>query len=584
MVDKINSWVESLRFYQIALIFGAIGILVFGRSLVNGFVGDDFSQIVNNPVIHSLSNLPLYFQGGTFYVDGGIAPLYGVYYRPMMTTVFAIIYSIFGQHAFYFHLIQLLFHIGCAVLVFLIFRLSVRPAVAFLCAVLFLVHPLNSQNVYAIASMQEVLMGFFGLLGIWLLTRYHSRRSLFAVALCFLLALLSKESAVLFILLALGLLALWDRERLPSFAWLAAVVSAIWFIMRVTAVGFFNNPHNAPITDVSFGERLLTMPSVFSYYILHFIAPAKISAMYYWTVPSFSISQVLLPLLVIVIVGTLLVWLGYTVYKRGPKTAFYDYLFYAAWFVLGYGIISQIHALDMTACPSWFYIPSIGLMGMLAVGLSHGIPTSFWRNYGKALAIIAVILVMLFSARTFARGFDWRDEVTMASRGIKVSSNEQDNFNYAQTLAVSHLASQNYSEAENYASRSVKAYPMAKNTFLLGKIQYMSGKYAEAHKNFELSTKYQATPSTYEYMALCLLYTGQPEPNRRFYDEVTKALPTVANLWQIWAVYEYTQTDTERDISKAKELITQALKIDPNNQQIISTYNTIMSGQSLTVN
>lgn len=260
MVDKINSWVESLRFYQIALIFGAIGILVFGRSLVNGFVGDDFSQIVNNPVIHSLSNLPLYFQGGTFYVDGGIAPLYGVYYRPMMTTVFAIIYSIFGQHAFYFHLIQLLFHIGCAVLVFLIFRLSVRPAVAFLCAVLFLVHPLNSQNVYAIASMQEVLMGFFGLLGIWLLTRYHSRRSLFAVALCFLLALLSKESAILFILLALGLLALWDRERLPSFAWLAAVVSAIWFIMRVTAVGFFNNPHNAPIADVSFGERLLTMP------------------------------------------------------------------------------------------------------------------------------------------------------------------------------------------------------------------------------------------------------------------------------------------------------------------------------------
>src|SRR5690349_8265942 len=98
-----------------------IGLLVYCNALFNGFVGDDNGQIVDNKLIHSLANLPLFFHGSTFYLQQ-VGQTAGVYYRPMLSTMFALIYALSGPNPFFFHLIQLLLHIVNCILIFLLFK------------------------------------------------------------------------------------------------------------------------------------------------------------------------------------------------------------------------------------------------------------------------------------------------------------------------------------------------------------------------------------------------------------------------------------------------------------------------------
>src|ERR1700689_1632940 len=87
-----------------------IGLLVFSNGLFNGFIEDDQLQIINNPIIQSLTNLPYFFSGSTFY-NGGEQNLAGVYYKPLQTTFFSLFYSVFGPNAIAFHFFLIVFYI-----------------------------------------------------------------------------------------------------------------------------------------------------------------------------------------------------------------------------------------------------------------------------------------------------------------------------------------------------------------------------------------------------------------------------------------------------------------------------------------
>ena len=584
-VNALIEKIERLSTRQVASILALVGILAFLQTFWNGFVGDDMSQIVHNPVVHSLKNILLYFQGGTFYVGDGIAPLYGAYYRPFMTTVLGVLYAVFGAHALFFHAVQLMFHIGSAVLFYAILRLSVRQSIAFFCTLLFLVHPINSQSVYAIASMQDATMLFFGLLGLWLLMQHTgSRKSLVGVGACLFIALLSKESAIVFALMYGYFAWQWQREHFKTLSTSFACVIAVWAVMRVAAVGLLHNPGNAPILHASFGERLLTVPSALYFYAVQFVAPIKISAMYYWTHASFSMAGVGLPLVMVILCVSAMVFAGRYLQRKAPKRLYYTYLFYAAWFFIHVMLISQVfHALDMTACITWFYAPSVGLIGMLAIVLSYGLPkladTTWLKQAGSSLFVVCMVVLCVFSVRTFVRGGDWRTEIRLATHDIQMSQNAQDNFNFAHTIALDLTEKQDYAEAQAYAERSVQGFEMAKNTYLLGKIYYLQRNFSGAYASFQAAEAHEVTPALYEYMALCLLHTGDASANRAFYRRATSAYARSANIWQIWAVYEYTKGNP----AEAPRLITKARAIDPQNTQIQSTYTTITTNSPLTV-
>ena len=56
------TYLRKLANWQAILIIVLLGAAVFLRSIHNPFMGDDSLQVVNNPVIHSLSNIRLFFE------------------------------------------------------------------------------------------------------------------------------------------------------------------------------------------------------------------------------------------------------------------------------------------------------------------------------------------------------------------------------------------------------------------------------------------------------------------------------------------------------------------------------------------
>ena len=95
-----------------------IGLIVFSNGLLNGFVGDDQGQIIDNSFVHSIGNIPIFFQSSTFF-NGNYHLLIGNYFRPLMLTYFSILYHFFGANPFFFHFAQAFLHLANAILVFL---------------------------------------------------------------------------------------------------------------------------------------------------------------------------------------------------------------------------------------------------------------------------------------------------------------------------------------------------------------------------------------------------------------------------------------------------------------------------------
>src|SRR5580693_6335363 len=107
MLDKFN----QLKLKYIACIFVVLGFATFFTGINNPFQGDDTYQIVNNLPVHSITNIFLLFRSSTFY-NG--QHLIGIYYRPMMSTIFSLIYTIFGAHSIAYHFAQLSIYVASA--------------------------------------------------------------------------------------------------------------------------------------------------------------------------------------------------------------------------------------------------------------------------------------------------------------------------------------------------------------------------------------------------------------------------------------------------------------------------------------
>ncbi|HEY3252290.1 MAG TPA: hypothetical protein VGK25_14370, partial [Ignavibacteria bacterium] len=88
------------------IIVGVVSFIVYANSLANDFVFDDESVVLSDPTIMDLSNIPKYFTG-----ELGFHKVIGRYYRPVVSTTYAIDYSIWKFNPLGFHLTNVLIHV-----------------------------------------------------------------------------------------------------------------------------------------------------------------------------------------------------------------------------------------------------------------------------------------------------------------------------------------------------------------------------------------------------------------------------------------------------------------------------------------
>jgi hypothetical protein len=132
----------------------------------------------------------------------------GGFFRPGFNLIFFVLLNIFGYTALPFHVLGFSLHLGCSILVYLLSeRIFKSSSAAFLASLAFLLSPFQAEAVLWVSGLQELLWVFFLLLAAFFYTRTQDigKTEIVLASLFTIIALLSKETAVCFILFFLVL-------------------------------------------------------------------------------------------------------------------------------------------------------------------------------------------------------------------------------------------------------------------------------------------------------------------------------------------------------------------------------------------
>src|SRR6266481_3772859 len=229
------SW--SKRDWSFCLILGVMTILAYQPAWHGGVLWDDEAHI-GGPELRTLDGLRRIW----------FVPRTTQQYYPLLHTSYWLQQRLWGDSTTGYHIVNLLLHIGCVVLVLRILRRLQIPG-AELAATIFALHPVNVETVAWIAERKNTLSGVFALAAtLWYLRfdESRSRRSYVLALGLFLLGLLSKTAIVT---LPLALLAIfwwkrgtisWRRDVVPliPFFFLAAVAGLVTRWFENTRIGY----------------------------------------------------------------------------------------------------------------------------------------------------------------------------------------------------------------------------------------------------------------------------------------------------------------------------------------------------------
>lgn len=226
-----------------------VALVAYANAWPDSLVLDD--KFFENPGrFADWSNIPRYFEENVWASQGMAEP----FYRPLFLASITFDARVYGDWVPGFHLTSILLHSVVSLLVYgfllqLLKASGTETSTARLCALLaalvFAVHPVQTEAVDSIFNRSEILAGAAGLAGLNWLLRFRSARPVLAwvgLALAYLVALFCKESAIVLpalaalLVLVLGPGSARTRAKscLPVIA--LAIPLAVYLFMRFNAL------------------------------------------------------------------------------------------------------------------------------------------------------------------------------------------------------------------------------------------------------------------------------------------------------------------------------------------------------------
>jgi len=286
--EKQSAKQSAPSFYQGIdyILLGAIIVLVyaiFHNTLGHEFVNwDDDRNFYENPMITNIAEGNFWQQAKIIFSN----PVIGNY-NPLAIFSFAIDKVWFGlDNPRAWHLENVLFHIGCALLVYAIGRrLGLSSVAAFIFSLIFGIHPMRVESVAWVTERKDVLFGIFYLGALLQYIKYKadqkSSRWIW-IALFFTLSLFSKIQAVS---LPLSMLAV-DYFLNGKLEWKDIFNKAPWFLMSlffgILGIYMLKSEGSLDVnaTIYPFWQRLFIGSYSLMVYLIKFFAPYRLSPLY----------------------------------------------------------------------------------------------------------------------------------------------------------------------------------------------------------------------------------------------------------------------------------------------------------------
>jgi len=477
---KIAAWPHSIGERYLILLLAFVTLGVYYPAILGDFCYLDDLVDLQNSLNSSWGNLERVLGVG------------GAYQRWVANFIYYVIYVVAGDDPMNFHLANVLFHLGCGILIYFIVRnLQSRENTnlwpAFLAALVFLLHPVNVEAVAWIAGRNAVIATFFTLFT--LLFHLKVKEPLkdwrhWIAVFCYLISILTYEIGIA-TLLFLVLWDLWKRKEVTISGtiksqykrWLPyAVVLLTWFLLRVLSFvwtggekGQFTNKLNSfdlqtipkvvlnPIIGLGFYFKKMVFPWPLNFHIEHI---AK--------VPYFLFGLALILLLI-----------------YGTRKRYWQ----ALW---GWGFVSGLlMVLPMTVVQfSWThlaerycYLASVFFAVLVALFFVNYAPLQS-SSRQPLLRVVALVFVFIFGVSVVTRATVWQSNDALMIDTYKKSP---DNGWVAFAYSAVFLSNGREKEAEAYLKKAISLGYVENSAMRLGMLAESREDYDQAEEYYLLA-------------------------------------------------------------------------------------------------
>ena len=388
---------ETERWQQWALAsIALIAALCYANALANGYVQDDQGIIHDNPLVTTVTGLWRAFIHPYWPEKNGAGQ-----YRPLVIVSFVIDRGILHFGAWWFHLENILWHVGVSLLVYRLLLQFITMRGAWLGSAWFALHPVHVEAVSNGVGRCELMASAFVLLA-WFAHRERRRTAI----LWFALALASKESGIVFLGLAAFADILFRRkdENVPRLRemYIAYLGVTAVYAYALTLVFSHKMFVATAVTwdNTTAVERWLTMLRVVPEYARLLLAPVDLKVDY--TPRTIDLVTTVTPA---VILGAALLVLSIGIaiasWRRAPAVTYG-----IAWFYIAISPVSNVlFPSGVVLAERTLYLPTVGAAIVAGWVFERAIAAR-----PRAVIAFATVLFAAFAVRTWTRTPFWHDK------------------------------------------------------------------------------------------------------------------------------------------------------------------------------
>jgi len=476
---------NSIKYFRICLVL--LVLVIYGQSLNFEFtLDDDLFYLKHQSVQQGISAISDIFRFGSLHkFDGtlGLQP-----YRPITLLAFAMQKTFFDNSPAMAHLINVLLYIVMVQLVFSLARRmlpNVHIALIGMLAILFATHPIHTEVVASVKSLDELLAAIF-CFGAWLLLLPQNEKnqqqvwqSILGYSLFF-LGLLSKESAIAFlIIIPLCNWMLFKKDFISTLKLFVPLllITMVFLLMRYLAIG--NEPNNIGLSDLDnvlhaakgFGEITATKSVILFYYIKLLFVPYPLNWDYsFHQIPVANWMEVL-PWIGICIYAALLIYAMLNFKKHSILS------FAILFFFISSSPTNNLFFLNgATIGERFLFVPSFGFaLGMifLCVTLFKIQSSTFNGTSKKAMMALIAGCSLLFIGLSLNRTADWKNNTSLFEKGVERAPNSSrahyslatTYLNTGETVFDGNEKKEYLRKAIVHFSKSLEIYPQNKLSY-----------------------------------------------------------------------------------------------------------------------
>ena len=416
------------------LLAALLGFCLYANTIGHDYCYDDSSAIINNYLVKGgVKNIGTFFS--TEYRSGyQVRRQAGPLYRPLTLSAFALMWQIAPDKPGLYHFVNVLFYALTGWLLWVTWRRILRncqPLLPALGVLLFMAHPVHTEVVANIKSLDEILallLGTAALYGLWRFADEQKPLWLAGAVTSYGLALFSKEGSIVFFGIFPLTLCFFSEKKpgeiLKLSAWFllpVAVFLAIRFQVIAGQGADLKIPGISNYIVVASGavSRLASALDMCWRYLAVLVAPYQlVSDMGYPQVMPATFAE-WRPLAGLAAYGGMAAWALWQARQR-------SFAAFAVLFFLGsFALVSNVFILTYTNYGErLLYLPSLGFTLALAWLLLRIFPAQLSGGKPSMLLMAAAgLILLLYGAKTVMRNLDWKDNFTLFETDMRVSPN-----------------------------------------------------------------------------------------------------------------------------------------------------------------